>query len=80
MANLTQLKQELETFKKSRNKLLAEAKGQYALIKEDKIIGTFSSFDDALAEGYKKFGNKPFLVKEITDIEEVNYFTRPVIK
>lgn len=80
MADLTQLKQELETFKKEKKRLLSEAKGKYALIKDKDVVGTFASFEDALSAGYKQFGNRPFLVKEVTEVEEVNYFTRPIIK
>jgi len=79
MKNLALLKQELETFKKSKNKLLAEAKGKYVLIKRGQVFDVFTSFEDALSEGYKRFGNQPFLVKEISEVEEVNYFTRPTI-
>ncbi|MDI6592043.1 MAG: hypothetical protein QME61_03895 [Patescibacteria group bacterium] len=73
------LEQELKTYEKQKEKLLAEAEGKFALIKGDKIIGIYVSQEDALAEGYKRFGNAEFLVKEITEIEPVNFFTRPVV-
>lgn len=73
------LEQELKTYEKEKEKLLSEAKGKFALIKGDKIIGIYVSQEDALAEGYKRFGNEEFLVKEITEIEPVNFFTRPVV-
>jgi len=73
------LEQELKTYEKEKEKLLSEAKGKFALIKRDKIIGIYVSQEDALAEGYKRFGNEEFLVKEITEIEPVNFFTRPVV-
>jgi hypothetical protein len=73
------LEQELKTYEKEKEKLLAEAKGKFVLIKGDKIIGVYASQEDALAEGYKRFGNEEFLVKEITEIEPVNFFTRPLV-
>lgn len=74
---LQPLQKELNTFKKKKKELISEAKGQFVLIKGNEVIDTFKSYEDALSEGYKKFGNEPFLVKEVSPIEEVNYFTRP---
>lgn len=76
---LQPLQTELNTFKKKKKELLTEAKGQFVLIKGTEIIDTFKSYEDALSEGYKRFGNAPFLVKEVSVVEEVNYFTRPNI-
>lgn len=69
------LEQELKTYENEKEKLLSEGKGKFALIKGNKIIGIYVSQEDALAEGYKRFGNEEFLVKEITEIEPVNFFT-----
>ena len=33
------------------------------------VVGTYYSPEDAIAEGYRKFGNVPFLVKQITAVE-----------
>lgn len=79
MSTPVKLKQELATYKKLKNRLLDEAKGNFVLIKGDKMLGTYSSYNDALTEGYKRFGNTPFLVKQVTEIEEVHYFTRPIV-
>jgi hypothetical protein len=71
-------KQELETYEDAKEKLLAESKGKFVLIKGSEIIGVYTSQEDALAEGYKRFGNKEFLVKEVIEVEPVNFFTRPL--
>lgn len=76
---LQPLQRELNTFKKKKKELLTESKGRFVLIKGTEVIETFKSYEDALSEGYKKFGNEPFLVKEISVVEEINYFTRPNI-
>lgn len=72
------LEQELKTYEKEKERLLSEAKGKFVLIKGDKIIGVYAAKEDALAEGYKRFGNTEFLVKEITEVEPVYFFTRPL--
>lgn len=80
MTEPIQLKQEIKTYNKLKKQLLAEAKGQFVLIKDDKLLGTYQNYNDALSEGYKRFGNKPFLIKQITEVEEVNYFTRLILQ
>ena len=68
---------ELETFEKLKPKLLAD-EGKYAVIKGDVLLGVYSNYEDALKIGYEKSGLEPFLVKKISAIEPVNYFTRDV--
>jgi len=72
------LEKELETY---RSKLadLKQHEGKFVLIQGDKVIDLFTSYDDALKEGYKQFGLTPFLVKQVHAIEPVFYFTRPVV-
>lgn len=74
------LEQELKTYQQEKERLLLESKGKFVLIKGDKIIGIYAAKEDALVEGYKRFGNTEFLVKEITEIEPVHFFTRPLVK
>ncbi len=63
------LKKELETFEAHKRELLGMAAGKFVLIKDDAIVGTFETFNDAVNRGYEEFGNVPFLVKEIVEIE-----------
>ncbi len=60
---------------------LAEIKqheGKFVLIQGEEVLDYFTSYDDALKEGYKRFGLTPFLVKQIHAVEPVYYFTRPI--
>lgn len=68
------LKQEYEAYKAHKEELLAKNEGQFVLIRENEIIEVFASYDDALKAGLNKFGNVPFLVKQIQRDEEVNFF------
>ena len=73
------LEKELETY----NAKLAELKdqeGKYVLIQGDQIVDTYTSYEDAMKEGYTKFGlSKPFLVKQIRSIEQVQFISRLVV-
>ena len=71
------LEKELETYKAKLPELKAH-EGKYVLIHGEEVIDTFSSYDDALKEGYKRFGVNPFLVKQILAVEPVFHFTRPI--
>ena len=59
----------LETFDAHRRQLVQQAPGKFVLIYGDQIVDVFDSDDQALARGYERFGNVPFLVKEITEAD-----------
>jgi hypothetical protein len=61
----TTLQTELDTFESLRMSLLDRAAGKYALVKETDLVDTFETELDAIREGYRRFGNTPFLVKHI---------------
>ena len=52
--------------------------GKFVLIQKDKVIATYSSYEDAIKAGYKEFGLEPFLVKQISTVEPVFYCSRPI--
>lgn len=70
------LQKELETYENHKKELLSMARGKFVLIKSDKILGEFDTEADAIQEGYLKFGNTAFLVKQILEIEQtLNFVT-----
>ena len=69
------LEKELETYKREFHNLSADD-GKYVLIHESDVVDIFTSYDDALKDGYQKFGLNPFLVKQIQAVEQVQYITR----
>lgn len=70
------LSTELATFERRRTELIGAAQGRYALIKGEEVVGTYESESDAIAEGYRRFGNVPFLVKHLVSAERpLNFFS-----
>ena len=65
----TLLDGELQTYEKNRESLLGSSEGKFVLVKGDRIIGVYDSKMDAITEGYRQFGNVPFLVKQVQKIE-----------
>jgi hypothetical protein len=60
---------ELDTYERQRNQLLAAGQGKYALVHGNTIVGVFQSKMDAISTGYERFGNTPFLIKQIVKVE-----------
>ena len=65
---------ELDTYERHREHLLGTAEGKFVLIRHEDIAGVYDSKMDAIAQGYQKFGNVPFLVKQILKVETPQTF------
>ena len=68
------LEREYQAFKAHQSELLAKGEGKFVLIKGETIVDLFTSYEDALKEGFKRFGDIPFLIQEIQREEDVNFF------
>jgi hypothetical protein len=64
------LREELETYSINKDHLLRTAPGKFVLIHKDQVVGTFDTRGDAISQGYRQFGNVPFLTKKIEAVEE----------
>ncbi len=65
---------ELKTYEQHRDHLLGTAEGKFVLIRNDQVIGVYDSKMDAITQGYQKFGNVPFLVKQVVKVEAPQNF------
>lgn len=74
------LVKETETYQKNKEDLLRDNTGKFVLIKGDEIIGIYETRNDAIKIGIDKFGNSPFLVKKISEVDESQNFTSNLIK
>ena len=59
------LEQELATYERERAHLEREHMGKFVLIREDKVIGTYDTFETAAKEGVSRFKNSPFLIRQV---------------
>lgn len=74
------LEKELETFNLKKAELILQHRnGGFVVIKDEEILGVWQSRMDALKAGIDKFGNVPFLVKNITESDIAVNFTRNLI-
>lgn len=62
------LERELETYQRVRDQLPI---GQVVLIHGDELAGVFGTTTEALAEGARRFGRGPFLVRPVSSEEPI---------
>jgi hypothetical protein len=63
------LEKELATYEAAKPSLLPQALGKFVLIRGEQVVDTFVAELDAIKAGYEKFGNVPFLVTQVTEVE-----------
>jgi hypothetical protein len=69
------LEKELETYK-AKLPELSSNEGKYVVIHGEQIVGIFEAYADAIKKGYDDFGLKPFLVKQIQTMEQIQFISR----
>ena len=69
------LERELEAYRKKLPEL-KDQQGKFALFHGDAFVDVFSSYEDAIKEGYNRFGLQPFLVKQVQVLEHAQFITR----
>ena len=69
------LEKEMETYTAKLPELLSH-EGKFVLIQDDRVVDVYDSYEDAIKEGYAKFGLSPFLVKQIEWSEQVHFVSR----
>src|SRR5271156_2167211 len=74
--DLMALEKELVTFERELPRLAKEAPGKFALVKGDEVVSLFDTYEDALTAGYGMFKLETFMVKQISAIERIQFFTR----
>jgi len=59
-----EIKREAETFRDNHAGIMKHA-GEYVLIQGDSVVDFFPSYNDAITDGYKRFGLANFLVQPV---------------
>lgn len=66
------LKEELHFYQKNKDKYLKYYLGQFVLIKGEKMVGNFTTEEEAYKAGVERFGNTPFLIRQVLKEEPIN--------
>ncbi len=62
---MTALKDEIAAFDRMRNDLETEHFGEWVVVHDENLVGTYDSFDDAANEAVKRFGRGPYLIRKV---------------
>lgn len=66
---------ELKEYNHQKAKLLENYEGLYAVFKNEELLDVFFSWQDAFRQGWRKWGEEEFLVKEIRQSKDsVNWY------
>jgi hypothetical protein len=68
------LDKELKYFEDHKDELLKHYESLFVLIKDDSLVGAFTTEAEAYQAGIRKFGNQPLLIKRVAQEEEIAYF------
>ncbi|MFQ5759192.1 MAG: DUF5678 domain-containing protein [Candidatus Bathyarchaeia archaeon] len=66
-----ELEEELEFFGSKRREWLEKYKDKFVLIKGKELIDVFATLEDAYKEGVRRYGNQPFFIKQVTEVEPI---------
>lgn len=72
------LEKELATYKLKLPEL-KQHEGKFALVHDVEVVDIYTSYEDAIKEGYNKFGLQPFMVKQIHATEQAQFISRLVV-
>lgn len=63
------LKKELKYYEQNKKEFLKTYKGQFMVIKDNKLIGSYTTEIEAYKAGVEEFGTASFLIKRVVDQE-----------
>src|SRR5437899_2303181 len=69
------LEHEMATYQGKLRELLAN-EGKFVVIRGEEIADAYETYEEALEAGYNRYGLVPFLVKKISRVEPIQYFSR----
>jgi hypothetical protein len=62
---MAELKHEIAAYEAIRADLEANSLGQWALVRDQKLVGIFVSFDEAAKQAVHQFGRGPYLIRQV---------------
>ena len=66
---------EINTYEQHKEGLLGTSEGKFVLIHGWNVVDIYDSKWDEIRQGYKQFGNVPFLVKQVVEVETPQNYT-----
>ena len=73
------LAEESRTFEANRARWAEEHDGKFVLIRGTEIVGFYATNEQALSEGYTRFGIASFFVKQVSQPGHAHFVSRLVV-
>ena len=70
------LAEESRTFEENRARWEEEHGGEFVLIRGTSVVGFYATNEEALSEGYTRFGIAPFFVKQVSQPGQAHFVSR----
>jgi hypothetical protein len=64
-ASMPDIDKEIAAYETMREDLEAHHMGDWVVIRDGKLIGTYGSFDNAANDAVSKFGRGPYLIRQV---------------
>ncbi|MGA2340000.1 MAG: hypothetical protein ABSF75_08895 [Terracidiphilus sp.] len=62
---MTDIDREIAAYETMRSDLENQHMGEWVIVSGEKLIGVFSSFDEAARDAVQKFGRGPYLIRQV---------------
>lgn len=59
------LKNEIAAYEGMRNDLELEHLGKWVVMRDEKLVGTYESFEEAAESAVERFGRGPYLIRQV---------------
>lgn len=59
------LKSEIAAYERMRNDLEIEHLGEWVVVRDEKLAGTYDSFEKAAEDAVERFGRGPYLIRRV---------------
>lgn len=59
------LKNEIAAYERMRNDLELEHLGKWVVVRDEKLVGTYESFEEAAESAVERFGRGPYLIRQV---------------
>ncbi len=59
------LAKEIAAFERERANLLTHHAGKFVVFKDEQLVGSFDTFDNAATEAIRRFGAGPYLIRQV---------------
>ncbi len=62
---MIELSQQIEAYDRLRDSLETDHFGKWVVLYDEKLVGTYDSFEEAATDTVSKFGRGPYLIRQV---------------